>query len=40
MILEPEIHDFIARCQSFLRPGYLKEPIGEQRRLYDELCSA
>jgi acetyl esterase len=40
MILEPEIHDFIARCQSFLRPGYLKAPIGEQRRLYGELCRA
>ncbi len=40
MILEPEIQDFIARCLSFLRPGYLKAPIGEQRRLYGELCRA
>ncbi|MDX1576003.1 MAG: alpha/beta hydrolase [Kiloniellales bacterium] len=40
MDLEPEIQDFIAQSQSFLRPGYLKEPIGEQRRLYDALCRA
>lgn len=38
MDLEPEIQDFVAQSQEFLRPGYLEEPIGEQRRLYGELC--
>ncbi len=40
MALEPEIQAFIAETQRFLRPGYLKEPVAEQRRLYEWLCRA
>jgi hypothetical protein len=40
MNLESEIQVFIAQCQNHLQPGYWKAPIGEQRRLYGELCRA